>query len=189
MHFLTLQMNIWIALIFHLAKVRSMPTQRSKEKENVLEDLLVLLVNRWGYPAVLRRLEALKGHDGDSRMRSVDKGSEVKHHRLTARDYVERTDLPIRKKGILLQLAQRFEDREFLPTIGHVKEFLERRNVHLGSVRGRGAAASKVIETLRSLPDEHLEAMLHDESYSGPSRLGPLSDAIKAHGTMIRTGK
>jgi hypothetical protein len=89
----------------------------------------------------------------------------------------------------LLELATRFENRQFLPTIGDVQDFLGRKNVHVNTLRGRSAAVPKIIGILSDLPDESLETILRDDNYRGPSRLGPLSDAIKARGTAIRSGK
>jgi hypothetical protein len=38
-----------------------------------------------------------------------------------------------------------------------------------------------VFDILRAFPVENLQNILRDDNYSGPSRLGPLADAIRAH--------
>jgi hypothetical protein len=166
-----------------------MLTGATQVREEILDDLLRLLIRRWGYFYVSARLAALKDRDSGSNVPVPGGYDEPKRHRLTAHEYVERIDVPPRKRDIMLQLARKFERREFLPTIGHVREFLERSNVRVNSLRGRTAAIPKIVEILTGLPDDSLETMLHDENYSGPSQLGPLSDAIKARGTAIRSSR
>lgn len=163
------------------------PQQHIKAREDVLEDLLRLLVKNWGYSTVLLQLNALGNRSSGSNTSQSEGKSERRPHRLSAPEYVQKIDIPDRKREILLELAIKFENREFLPTVGHVKDFLERRNVHINPLRGRSAAIPKIFEILTRLPDENLEKMLCDENYSGPSRLGPLSDAIKARGTVVRS--
>lgn len=166
-----------------------MAMRTTKSADRILDDLLRVLVRRWGYHYVFSRLGALKGSDtspGESGAGS-DNGS--KRRRLTPSDYIERIDVSSPKKNVLLQLARKFENREFLPTLGHIKDFLGTRNVHMDSLRGRSDAFVKIAEILVGLPEDNLQTMLNDENYSGPSRLGPLSDAIKARGAAIRFSK
>lgn len=164
-----------------------METRRISDQEEILEDFLRLLIKRWGYGAVLQQLSDLE-HSKPKTPHGVVK-EKYRQHRLKPRDYVEKISLSGRKKDLLLELATRFENRQFLPTIGHVKDFLERKHVHVNSLRGRSAAIPKIIEILSDLPDESLETILGDDNYSGPSRLGPLSDAIKARGAAIRSAE
>jgi len=157
-------------------------------RNRVLDELLCVLVKTWGYTTVLQRLNRLQQKDDQIRIFSgTDKQERKRNHRRSAREYVGRMELPTEKRDVLLELAFRFENRNFLPTVGDVRSFLERKNVYFNPMRARDVAIPKIFDILLDMPNEKLQTILNDENYSGPSRLGPLSDAIKARSAAIRS--
>jgi hypothetical protein len=140
-----------------------------------LDELLRVLVRAWGYDTVLRHLRGLETAELE---RAYDKS----RHRRNAADYIERMELPVQQKDMLRELAYRFQSKRFLPTLGDIRYFLERnRGTSADAIRARDAAMPHVFDILGALPYENLNSILHDDNYAGPSRLGPLSDAIRAH--------
>jgi hypothetical protein len=158
----------------------SMSERSIRKSRQTLDELLRVLIGSWGYSTVLRRLQSLGNLEGQERTR---------RHRPSAIQYIERIDAPGNRKEILRELASRFEDKKFLPTIGDVRSFFERRNIeHARTFHARNDVMPQLFEILLTLPDENLQQMLTDGNYAGPSRLGPLSDAIKARSVSIRSG-
>jgi hypothetical protein len=140
-----------------------------------LDELLRVLIRAWGFETVLCHLRNLENAE-------LPRSHNKTRHRRSASDYIEPMELPAEQKNILRELANRFESRVFLPTIGDIRYFLERnKGVSLNSIRSRAAAIPHVFDILRTLPAENLTDILQDGNYAGPSRLGPLSDAIRAH--------
>lgn len=166
-----------------------MATKLIDAQEDVLDELLRLVVRKWGYAAVSLHLDAIRSQRPGIVASAATDRADMRRHRLSAREYVERKPAPDNKQTILLELAKKFDDKQFLPTIGHIKDFLERRNARMKVLRGRSDAIPRIVEVLADLPDENLEAMLREANYSGPSRLGPLADAIKARSAAIRSSK
>jgi hypothetical protein len=145
----------------------------------IFDDLLRILVENWGYAGIRRRLDQLEGTN--SRINpSGNSRADDRSHRRTAIDYVMNMELPTEKKALLLELATRFEQKSFLPTIGDIRNFLAMSHLADGEIRGRDAAVSKIMKILALLSEVDLDKIRQDSRYSGPSRLGPLSEAISA---------
>jgi hypothetical protein len=140
-----------------------------------LDELLRVLVRAWGYDTVLGHLRDLENAD-------LERAYARNRHRRNAVDYIEPMELPVQQKDMLRELAYRFQSKQFLPTLGDIRYFLERnRGTRADGIRSRDAAMPHVFDILRALRYENLNSILHDDNYAGPSRLGPLSDAIRAH--------
>jgi len=114
-----------------------------------------------------------------ARPREVESRSK-RNRRLTAYEYVEKRvkTFPERREE-LLELASRFDKKSFLPTVADVRNFLHYKDSSVKMIERRETAIPKLIQVLLSLPKEQLQRILQDENYAGPSRLGPLSEAIK----------
>ena len=74
-------------------------------------------------------------------------------------------------------LISRFESKEFLPTIGSVREFLALYGIKAVQQRRTNL---KTINTILSLLDnDELQRIVEQKAYGKPTELGPLSDAIR----------
>jgi hypothetical protein len=82
-----------------------------------LDDLLRVLVRAWGFDTVLRHRRDLENMDSQRSHNKI-------RHRRTAMEYIERMQLSAQEKGILHELAYRFDSKRFLPTIGDIRYFL-----------------------------------------------------------------
>lgn len=158
----------------------------SHNTEHLLDDLLLALVSRWGHDTVRARLDKIEvAQTGQS----VSHQSNAKRHRrLSALEYVEKNiKFPGIRRDLLLELASRFDQKKFLPTVGDVRNFLGPTTLNWKSIKIRDAVIPTIIAALQSLSDDKLQMMVHGSSYGGPSTLGPLADAIKERGAGMRS--
>lgn len=109
-----------------------------------------------------------------------------KRERTNAITYVEKMNLAHDKKAVLRQLATNFEERTFLPTGGDLQNFSSLYDVDLPASRSRATAIPRVFKFLASLDVEETQRILDEERFSGPSRLGPIAEAIRERGRRRR---
>jgi hypothetical protein len=148
-------------------------------RDRLLKDLLTVLVTRWGYATVRRQLERI----GEQNDLGQPFGSKTKQNkRRSAYDYVnKREDLPDPQRGLLLEIGLRFDHKRFLPSVADVRSFLDAKDTRDRKFVARDAAIPVLFQKLLTLSEDQLRAILDDQNYAGPARLGPLSAAIKAH--------
>jgi hypothetical protein len=162
--------------------------QMSKSrKHRLLKSILWLLVDEWGSANVLaavRELEVDKrkstGHLGPGR-----RGRPPVRARPPFEAILRSLDIAPDKREKLQRLAKRYRDRTFLPSMGDVRHFLSMHG-DLSEFRDRTAAARRVLTVASQMRNAELDATLVDESFAGPSKLGPLADAIKEAGSSQR---
>jgi hypothetical protein len=166
-----------------------MERSTTSSENQLLDELLKTLLHRWGGAVVRRHLDVLEGKQGTrAKSRQIENRSKGVR-RLTAYEYVEKRAqaFPERREA-LLELASRFDKKRFLPTVADVRNFLNTKEPDRKMIERREAAIAKIFQVLQSLSTEQLQGILRDENYAGPSRLGPLSEAIRESGAM-RLGK
>lgn len=159
-----------------------------------LRRLLTVLVSEWGYDEVVRSLESIR-HDGAGSLSAVDSRpkaggvEKVKrpYVRPSALDVVRKLDLAESRKSLLMELADQFDKKRFLPGIGDVRDFLEMRGTTAAGLTQRAEAFRRILNALLTTSDDRLQEMVRDALHSGPSQLGPLSDAIRAARTAVRS--
>jgi hypothetical protein len=148
-------------------------------ESRLLDDLLIVLGNRWGWPAVRQHLDVLEQQEMHQNRSKHSVKRPRRASRASAYDYVQKKGQPSDKIGVILELAARFDEKRFLPTIADVRRFLGLRNFDWKAVVKRESAVPKIFDELLKMPSEQLDSVLRDGNYGGPSRLGPLSEAIK----------
>lgn len=100
----------------------------------------------------------------------------------TASGYVAKMDLPDDKRRAMAELAERFDGNEFMPSFGDVRAFCESYGIDVPASRTRASALPRVFKFLAGMDAAELQRMLDYRMHSGPSRLGPISDAIRNYG-------
>lgn len=161
-----------------------------KYRKTLLHNLLDALVQEWGYEEVRFALRLLSDTHGRPDARSL--GPESKKVRrmrrtvkLLASEQVARAKFPEEQEVILRELAIRFDRKQFLPSIADVREFLIMMGEKPTVMRDRSVAFRRLLNVLSGLPAERLTQLVNSSSHSGPSQLGPLSDAISAVGASL----
>jgi hypothetical protein len=148
-----------------------------------LNSLLRALVQEWGYKEVVSTL---------TQFSNAPKGPEPKfggserHQRsqsatkFRAIEQLARAELPAAQVLAWRELATRFDRKQFLPRVSDAREFLVMMGESPGTMKDRSAAFRRILKALSDLPPERLERLTNSALHSGPSELGPLSDAISA---------
>jgi len=155
-----------------------------KSSKALLTKLLRMLVDEWGHDEVAAALASTNASDS---LRSAENPprSSKKRVRLTATEQIERSALEGEQKEVLLQLAGRYDQKLFLPSVADVREFLIMMGVRPIDMKDRTQAFRVLLESLMRLPVARLQQLAQTALHSGPSELGPISDAITIAGERL----
>lgn len=154
----------------------------------LLHNLLQALVNEWGFDRVAADLEHIGGAGPHDAARSARRGGArqpTARPRQQAVAQVLRVRLPPDQEAPLLVLAERFDSKTFLPSVADIREFLGMMGEDAGALKDRSAAFPLVLRRLSHLTPAQLEALAANPRFSGPARLGPLSEAIAARALSL----
>jgi hypothetical protein len=86
------------------------------------------------------------------------------------------------KQTILLDLANMFETKDFLPTSSDIRNFLKRRGVEPAKSTARPQQFKPLLPILSQMSEQSLEKLRRQGARSGVADLGPISDAIREVG-------
>lgn len=145
-------------------------------KHNLTESLQAL-VHRHGMSSVLHSLADIQ--DSAGRQTLSSRHTRNSKSKLSAVDYIGRLTLPTEKSEVMARAAQRFEEGKFLPSIADVREFCRIHGVELGKATSRAGTIPRVFTFLATMDTAQVAKVLDDGSFSGPSRLAPIADAIR----------
>ena len=104
----------------------------------------------------------------------------------TAPQYVAKMELSLEKEQLLGEIAGRFQEKLFLPTFGDIVHFCQFYSIDVPASKSRSNAIPRVFKFIASMETDDVQQMLDDGMFSGPSRLGPIADAIRRNG-RVRT--
>ena len=113
--------------------------------------------------------------------------STARRSRPTAADYVARMDLPELVREPLGELAGRFDERLFLPTIGDVRNFLLFCDYDGAVPKARGAAVSCVFKLLARMDPGRVATICDERMFSGPANMLSIADAIGHASSGVRS--
>ena len=156
-----------------------------------LRDSLCSLVMEYGFEQVdqsLRRIGASENHhERTSRKSRLSNGGPALRDRkrgpnLTAPQYVAKMALPPEKESSMFGIAERFHEKSFLPTFGDITNFCQIYSIAEPASRSRVSSIPRVFRFMASMEAEDIQRILTEEAFSGPSRLGPIADAIRRNG-------
>ena len=148
------------------------------------------LVQEHGLEQVSRSLEEISGFDGPAqdaapgtsrpaRRAAGRRGTQAKQKRAaTALERVLKMDLPRETADSVAELARRFDEKSFMPTFGDIAQFCQVYNIDEPSSKSRASAIPRVFRAIAGMDAEDIQMLLDYGAFSGPSRLGPIADAI-----------
>lgn len=145
------------------------------------------LVREHGLEQVSRSLHEIGGLSDQSQGtvpstgRPAQRASRMRGQRrraVTALERVEKMDLPSETADSVRQLAKRFDEKSFMPTFSDIARFCRVYGVEEPKSKSRASAISRVFGTIAAMDAEDIRTLLDYGAFSGPSRLGPISDAI-----------
>ena len=88
-------------------------------------------------------------------------------------------DLPSDRKSILVQAAEQFERRLFLPTIGDIRNFWSVYRVEAQMPSSRAVGIPRIFKFMSSMDPKEVARILNARAFSGPAKLGPIAEAIE----------
>jgi hypothetical protein len=163
--------------------------------KKLLHDLLLALANKWGFETVeqqlveLRQTNASADHHDVLATKALRRQRNPRNRRANVSDIVSKFDVSQERKDVLLKIARRYEERDFLPSMGDVEHFLMMNGTVTRRVSDRRAAFRTVLNVVSNFSDEMLNKVARGDAYNGPAQLGPLSDAISAANASLRPTK
>lgn len=156
-----------------------------KSRKALLTKLLQTLVDEWGYEDVATALASTNGALSDRHAEGSTSQPSKKRVKLSATEQIERAALEGEQKELLLQLAVRYDRKLFLPSVADVREFLIMMGTRPIGMKDRTQAFRVLLESLTQLPIARLQQLAQTSLHSGPSELGPISDAITIAGERL----
>lgn len=101
--------------------------------------------------------------------------------------YATKMELPMDRQEAVVTLAGRFERKVFLPTFGDTRNFCDVYGIDVPASKTRASAIPRVFKFLANeMGADEIQRILDDGMFSGPSRLGPIADAIRRNGRASR---
>lgn len=140
-----------------------------------LKPALRALVREYGLGTVLKSL----GEIADVKRGEVQKRDRRRKPRLTATEYVEKMALPGEKADVVTELAERFENKEFLPTFRSLVEFCRTYDIEAPASTSRVGAIPRIFRFMSDMEVVEIKRIRDEGVFSGPSKLRPISDAIR----------
>lgn len=161
--------------------------EKLETDQEALTETLRTIVHRYGISRVEKALlEIHKSADGYSRRsnsslpRSEPCGKlKAEKKRNRAFTFVSKLEVS-REIGCQLdELARRYDGRDFLPTIGELRNFFQIYKIDAPKSFSRDSAIPRVFKFLSQLDLHEIQSIIRTNSFSGPARLGPIADAIR----------
>lgn len=152
------------------------------------KDLLLSIVEEHGFDKVeecFQEIAASEHATGQSQANSATSPVPTKRTRSrnrskpTASQYVARLDISPEKVPFVRELAKRFDAKSFMPAFNDAVEFCHIYGIEPPASRSRANVIPRVFKRIASLDSDHIRRMVDGRHFSGPSRLGPISDAIR----------
>ena len=142
-------------------------------------DLVNKSLQEIGFPEL--PIEKSKG-DTTVPDKNVDQQTHKKKSKPTAPQYVAKMPLPPEKEASVLELAEKFQAKLFLPTTGDISNFCQAYRIDEPTSKSRANAMPRVFKLIASMDAQDIQYLLDSGMFSGPSRLGPIADAIRNNG-------
>lgn len=160
-------------------------------KDPSLKTDLRSLVDRYGIERVSREVDkiavsARRATDGKHVLDRATRENDRQKPRTTTPEYVGKMDISPDRRTAMLALAARFDEKSFLPAWADIRHFCEMYGIETPASKSRAGAIPRVFKFLAGMEPGELEKLLDRRAFSGPSRLGPIAEAIRQHGRAAR---
>ena len=156
-----------------------------------LENALRPIVREYGLGSVLESLGRIASSDIQSNnlLHNINVAKEPTKRKAkpTPTEYVAKMNLLPEKRMAIAEMAEQFERKEFLPTFGDVRNFCQIYGIDVPASKTRASSIPRVFKFIAMEMDaKEAQRILDDGMFSGPSRLGPIADAIRRNGRASR---
>ena len=96
---------------------------------------------------------------------------------MTAEEYVAKNEMPS-----LMRAAIAYDNRSFLPSPTDARMFCEHYGFEMPKGKSRAAVMPHIFKFLATMDLDEVTEILDYESFGGPTKLGPIADAILGRG-------
>ncbi len=144
------------------------------------------IVNEYGLGSVLEALGKIASEEWQENGGKAKPRRRKAKPKPTAPAYVAKMELPADKQHAVGELAERFERKDFLPSFGSVAHFCEAYAIDAPASKTRASAIPRVFKFIADLDVAEIQKISDSGIFDGPSRLGPISDAIRQNGRATR---
>lgn len=152
----------------------------------LLNDVLASLVDAYGFNAVEEALQKSSVRKNTNRtprdntlpLQLSNNEKRTRSIRPSAVTLTKQQAVSPAKRPYVQMLAERFDQKQFLPSATDAREFLILSGKKPKSIKDRSDAFKQVLIVLSQLPTERLATIANSSAYSGPSQLSDISDAI-----------
>lgn len=155
-----------------------------------LQKTLNNLVTNFGYEDVRKTLSGMRLVKVASTSRKMDSGNAVvakpttepgkKRYRPNAVKFVQSLSITDdEKKKILFSMAEKYEAKEFMPNVNHVRGFLIKQDKDVTRIKSRQQVTISVFKLLADLETSKLCEMVERGMYAPTKRLAPYARAIE----------
>ena len=153
-----------------------------------LSDTLRSMVEQYGFEEVDKSLREIGISERRPECAKQDLKSKKRRAvpRVTAPEYVGKMTLPPEKEALVADLANNFHAKSFMPTFGDIADFCQTYGVTEPASKSRANAIPRVFKFIAGMETNELQRILTDGLFSGPTRLGPIADAIRRNGRASR---
>jgi hypothetical protein len=163
----------------------------SKRNLRLLHSLLRPILEEWGSKEVMNALMLLKSESNlflepDNIHPRPGRESKARARRPAVARYVSKESLDPENYELIQKLAESFNDKKFLPRMSDIRNFVEVHGNLSSNFKQRAEAVRPLVEILVDEPLANLRKIYEELHMSGPSELGPLSDAINHIGSHRR---
>ena|SRR5436309_10935817 len=155
-----------------------------RSRKSLLTKLVAAIVDEWGFDEVVAELEVVR-HSSRDLPGGTGRQPSKKRAKPNAVEQVERAVHDPEQKEILLQLADRYDRKLFLPSVADVREFLATTGNRPIGLKDRSQGFRILLQSFSRMPIVRLQQLAQTNLHSGPSELGSLSDAIAAAGERL----
>lgn len=93
------------------------------------------------------------------------------------------------KKFFLEQLAEKYENKEFMPNVNHVRTFLMYECEDPAKIKSRQQVTVKVFKKMAEMSLEDLRELKYCGMYDPPKRLETYARAIENYGREVRAAR
>ena len=162
-----------------------------------LQSALRSLVQRHGFELVSESLQEI-GHSDPHLVKAkenaagsntdIDLQTRKGAAKTTAPQYVAKMQLPPEKEWPVLALAQSFQAKTFLPSANNIATFCQIYRIDQPASKSRSSAIPRVFKFIASMDAPDIYELMDSGMFSGPSRLGPIADAIRNYGSKREYG-
>lgn len=158
--------------------------------------MLRSLVRQHGIGSVLKSLGDIASDDFDSSLvntagrprRRKEEGGNRPRRKYAAKSYVARMHLPGDTQRTLALIAERFDQKAFLPTFRDIAVFCESHGIDVPRSTARASAIPRIFKFMaQEMGNSEIERIWDEAKFAGPVQLGPIADAIERNGRASRT--